>query len=89
MKRRPAATDRDIADYIMRLPIGMEAMVTVQRDDHKAYLKPEGGLIIQQGGKRVIIAPIFRPRPWFHTEWGSAQYDAHVRELRYFAEVPL
>ena len=85
---RPTTTDRNIANYIMRLPIGTKATINVAADDDKAFLKPEGSLIIQQGGKRVVIAPVFHHRPWFHTEWGSVQYNAHIRDYYLWSNNP-
>jgi hypothetical protein len=53
-RRRPTAIDREIADYVMRLPIGTHEVV-VENDDERAFLKSEGGMVIHHGDRRVIF----------------------------------
>ncbi len=53
-KPRPTKADRDIADYLRGLPLGK--YVIDVREDTKAVLKPEGGLVINHDGRNITIA---------------------------------
>lgn len=59
MARRPTALDRDIAGYIRALPDG-ECQMFIESAESTlgaAYAKPEGGMIVRLGGKRITFAP--------------------------------
>lgn len=53
-KRKPNASDRDIADYVRALPVGKH-IIEVQLERGQAVLKSEGGLITASGDNRISI----------------------------------
>ena len=53
MLRRPTAADRQIAEFVRNLPLGVH-QITVQ-PDHFAPLKSEGAMILRHGSNLIIV----------------------------------
>jgi hypothetical protein len=54
-KHKPTARHRDIAEFILNLPIGKH-LIDV-REDWKAALKPEGGMMLNHDDKTITVVP--------------------------------
>ncbi len=55
-KRKPTAFDRDLADYIVKLPIGV-THIQVHQDDYRSLYKKEGGMIVLSDTRVIRIVP--------------------------------
>ena len=58
MKRKPTARDRDLAEFILNLPVGQH-LIDVREDDC-APIKAEGGLLLHHGPRMVAVIPNYR-----------------------------